>query len=129
MGGGAHLPLSHTYTPAQIFQNVLFRCSLAQAILFAIFALSSVSLIDCTSVGSCSDGPASWCSSGRLRAENVRSEVADVTGIVKNIGKSVFRHQNVWGGSAPQFLFLANPCPSLSSEATDDRKQPSLSRD
>ena len=34
----------------------------------------------------------------RLRAENVRSKVADVTGIVKNIGKSVFRHQNVGGG-------------------------------
>ena len=65
----------------------------------------------------------------RLRAENVRSEVADVTGIVKNIGKSVFRHQNVGGGGgrpAPQFFFLANPCPSLSSEATDYRKQPSF---
>ena len=37
----------------------------------------------------------------RLRAENVRSEVADVTGIVKNIGKSVFRHQNVGGGLCP----------------------------
>ena len=36
----------------------------------------------------------------RLRAENVRSEVADVTGIVKNIGKSVFRHQDVGGGGA-----------------------------
>ena len=28
----------------------------------------------------------------------MRSEVADVTGIVKNIGKSVFRHQDVGGG-------------------------------
>ena len=102
MGGRAHLPLSHTHTPAQIFQNVLFRCSLAQVLLFAIFALSSVSLIDCTSVGSCSGGPASWCSLGRLRAENVRSEVADVTGIVENINKSVFRYQTVGGGgSAP----------------------------
>ena len=36
----------------------------------------------------------------RLRAENVRSEVADVTGIVKYIGKSVFRHQNVGGSSS-----------------------------
>ena len=100
-GGGANLPLSHTHqAPAQIFQNVLFRCSLAQANLFAIFALSSVSLIDCTSVGSCSGAPASWCSLAfvSVRAENVRSEVADVTGIVKHIGKSVFRCQNVGGG-------------------------------
>ena len=29
----------------------------------------------------------------RLRAKNLRSEVADVTGIVKYIGKSVFWHQ------------------------------------
>ena len=29
----------------------------------------------------------------RLRAENLRSEVADVRGIVKYIGKSVFWHQ------------------------------------
>ena len=107
MGGGAHLPLNHTHTPAHIFQNVLFRCSLAQAILFAIFALSSVSLIDCISVGSCSGGPASWYSLGRLRAENVRSEVADVTGIVENINESVFRHQNVGEGRAlpPNFRF------------------------
>ena len=33
----------------------------------------------------------------RLRAENVRSEVADNTDIVKYIGKCVFRHQNVGG--------------------------------
>ena len=63
----------------------------------------------------------------------MRSEVADVTGIVKNIGKSVFRHQNVGegGGGAlpPNFCFWlihVHPCPSLSSEATDYRKQPSF---
>ena len=42
----------------------------------------------------------------RLRAENVR---ADVKVIVKYIGNSVFRHQNVegggGGGGGPQFLF------------------------
>ena len=32
----------------------------------------------------------------RLRAENVRSEVADVTGIVKYIGKSVFAAPKRW---------------------------------
>ena len=31
----------------------------------------------------------------RLSAENVGSEVADVTGIVRYIGTSVFRNQNV----------------------------------
>ena len=62
----------------------------------------------------------------------MRSEVADVTGIVENINKSVFRYQTVGGGggggSAPKFSFLANPCPSLSSEAIDYRKQPSFSK-
>ena len=33
-----------------------------------------------------------------LRAENVRSEVTDVTGDVKYIGKSVFRHKFLFGG-------------------------------
>ena len=40
-----------------------------------------------------------------LRAENVRSEVTDVTGDVKYIGKSVFRHKNVcWGGGGAMDL-------------------------
>ena len=39
----------------------------------------------------------------------MRSEVADVTGIVENINKSVFRHQTVGGGGRgalpPNFVF------------------------
>ena len=47
----------------------------------------------------------------RLRAENVR---ADVKVIVKYIGNSVFRHQNVEGGrGAPQFLFGGLRPPSV----------------
>ena len=44
--GGTHLPLSHTHTLTQNFQN---------ANLFAILTVSSVSVV------SCSGGPASWC--------------------------------------------------------------------
>ena len=61
-------------------------------------------------VYSCSGGPASLCFLGSyLGAENVRSEVADVTGIVKYIGKTVFRHQNWGGGYGP--LFPPTPPP------------------
>ena len=72
----AHLWLSYTQTPTQIFQNVL-RYSLAQTNVFAIFKVSTLSVIDF------------WqCISGqlflsRLRTKNVRSEVTDVTGIEK----------------------------------------------
>ena len=52
----------------------------------------------------------------RLRTENVRSEVTDVTVIVKYISKSVFRHQNAGGSVPPNFCLgweLRPPCPLL----------------
>ena len=42
-GGGAHLSPSHAHIPTPKFS---LRCSLAQANLFAIFTVSSVSVID-----------------------------------------------------------------------------------
>ena len=99
---GGLLPLSHMHTPIQIFSKCFLHCSLAQA----IFTVSSVSVINLwQKLGSCPGSRASTCFLlgsflSRPRAENVGSEVADVTGIVKYIRKSVFWHQ-----APPQFLF------------------------
>ena len=46
----------------------------------------------------------------------MRSEVADVTGIVKYIGKTVFRHQN-WGGR------LRIPLPPYSAAYVLERRE------
>ena len=94
--GGSSLtqPYANLYSN---FPKCPLRYSLAQANVFANFKVSTVSVIDL------------WqCFSGqlflsRLRADNMRSEVTDVTSIVKYISKSVFRHQNVWGPVLPNF--------------------------
>ena len=49
----------------------------------------------------------------RLRAENVRSKVAYVRGIVKFIFKRVFWEPKGVGRSSPNFLPLAPPPPPL----------------
>ena len=92
--GGSSLtqPYANLYSN---FPKCPLRYSLAQANVFAIFTVSTVSVID---FWQCIGGQ-SFLS--RLRAENVCSEVTDVTGIVKHISKSVFRHQNVRGGLCP----------------------------
>ena len=94
--GGSSLTQQYSNSYSN-FPKCPLRYSLTQANVFAIFTVSTVSVIDF------------WqCISGqlflsRLRAKNVRSEVTDVTGIVKYISKSVFRHQNVGGSVPPNF--------------------------
>ena len=94
--GGSSLTQPYA-NPYSNFPKCLLRYSLAQANVFAVFTVSTVSVIDL------------WqCISrlfflSRLRADNMRSEVTDVTSIVKYISKSVFRHQNVWGPVLPNF--------------------------
>ena len=88
-GGGASSTQPYAY-PYSDFSRCSLHCSLAQA----IFTVSSVSVINLwQKVGSSPGSPASLCFLNSLRAENVGSEVADVTGIVKYIRKSVFWHQ------------------------------------
>ena len=88
---------------------ILF-CSLVQANFSAIFTVSSVSVIDlwqCISRQlfrpSCFMVLLSQFLS-RLRAENVRSKVAYVKGIVKFIFKRVFWEPKGVGRSSPNFL-------------------------
>ena len=83
---------------------------------FAIFTVSSVSVIDlwqCISRQlfrpSCFMVLLSQFLS-RLRAENVRSKVAYVKGIVKFIFKRVFWEPKGVGRSSPNFLPLPPPC-------------------
>ena len=108
--GGGLLPLSHMHTPIQIFSKCFLHCSLAQA----IFTVSSVSVINLwQKLGSCPGSRASTCFLlgsflSRPRAENVGSEVADVTGIVKYIRKSVFWHQ-----APPPNFYLGGLCTPL----------------
>ena len=105
--GGSSLTQPYA-NPYSNFPKCLLRYSLAQANVFAIFTVSTVSVIDL------------WqCISrllflSRLRAENVRSEVTDFTGIVKHVSKSVsyasLSHQSfVRGGN----YATPPPCPLL----------------
>ena len=59
---GAHLPLSHTHTPSQIFQNTL--CIICWHKQSSQCLVCPLSICDNASVGSCSGGPASLCFSG-----------------------------------------------------------------
>ena len=104
-GGGAfwnvgrvHLPLSHTHTPAQIFQNALCVVHWHKQYSQCLVCPQSMQC-KCRQLfrRSCFIVFLRWFLR-RLRAENVRSEVADNTDIVKYIGKCVFRHQNVGEG-------------------------------
>ena len=94
--GGSSLTQPYA-NPYSNFPKCLLRYSLAQANVFAVFTVSTVSVIDL------------WqCISrllflSRLRADNMHSEVTDVTSIVKYISKSVFRHQNEWEPFLPNF--------------------------
>ena len=97
-GMGADLPLSHSNTHTQTFQNTLcvFRwhkqssqCLVCpQSICDEMHQLAIVqaTLLRCFLL---------VLQSSECKKCNVRSEVADVTGIVKYIRKSVFRYQNV----------------------------------
>ena len=96
---------------------LILCCSLAQANFFAIFTVSSVSVIDlwqCISRQlfrpSCFMVLLSQFLS-RLRAENVRSKVAYVKGIVKFIFKRVFWEPKGVGRSSPNFLPLPTSPP------------------
>ena len=94
--GGSSLTQPYA-NPYSNFPKCLLRYSLAQANVFAIFTVSTVSVIDL------------WqCISrllflSRVRADNMRSEVTDVTSIVKYISKSVFRDQNEREPFLPNF--------------------------
>ena len=59
MWRGAHLPLSHTHTPSQIFQNTL--CIICWHKQSSQCLVCPLSICDNASVGSCSGGPASLC--------------------------------------------------------------------
>ena len=59
MWRGAHLPLSHTHTPSQIFQNTL--CIICWHKQSSQCLVCLLSICDNASVGSCSGGPASLC--------------------------------------------------------------------
>ena len=99
--GGSSSTQPYAY-PNSNFPKFALRCSLAQA-LFTVFSVFVIDLWRCISRQlfrrSCFIVLLRWFLSP-LRAENVRSEVADNTDIVKYIGKCVFRHQNVAGGGS-----------------------------
>ena len=59
MWRGAHLPLGHTHTPSQIFQNTL--CIICWHKQSSQCLVCLLSICDNASVGSCSGGPASLC--------------------------------------------------------------------
>ena len=59
MWRGAHLPLSHTHTPSQIFQNTL--CIICWHKQSSQCLVCPLSICDNASVSSCSGGPASLC--------------------------------------------------------------------
>ena len=107
--GGSSLTQPYT-NPYSNFPKCPLRHLLAQANVFAILTVSTVSVID---FWRCIRGQLFL---SRLRTENVRSEVTDVTVIVKYISKSVFRHQNTGGSVPPNFCLgweLRPPCPLL----------------
>ena len=136
MWRGAHLPLSHTHTPSQIFQNTL--CIICWHKQSSQCLVCPLSICDNASVGSCSGGPASLCflgspvvlelSEGRKYA--LMSQVLSNTSVKVFFGtKTSLRPPNFfffwWGGRG-----LRTPCPSYSAaydilivlETTEDHK-------
>ena len=134
MWRGAHLPLSHTHTPSQIFQNTL--CIICWHKQSSQCLVCPLSICDNASVGSCSGGPASLCflgspvvlelSEGRKYA--LMSQVLSNTSVKVFFGtKTSLRPPNFFffGGGG-----LCTPCPSYSVaydilivlETTEDHK-------
>ena len=134
MWRGAHLPLSHTHTPSQIFQNTL--CIICWHKQSSQCLVCPLSICDNASVGSCSGGPASLCflgspvvlelSEGRKYA--LMSQVLSNTSVKVFFGtKTSLRPPNFFffGGGG-----LRTPCPSYSAaydilivlETTEDHK-------
>ena len=133
MWRGAHLPLSHTHTPSQIFQNTL--CIICWHKQSSQCLVCPLSICDNASVGSCSGGPASLCflgspvvlelSEGRKYA--LMSQVLSNTSVKVFFGtKTSLRPPNFFFGGEG----LRTPCPSYSIaydilivlETTEDHK-------
>ena len=135
MWRGAHLPLSHTHTPSQIFQNTL--CIICWHKQSSQCLVCLLSICDNASVGSCSGGPASLCFLGSPvvlelpegRKYALMSQVLSNTSVKVFFGtKTSLRPPNFffWGGGGG----LRTPCPSYSAaydilivlETTEDHK-------
>jgi len=108
---GAHLLLSHTHTPSQIFQNTL--CIVRWHKQSSQYLVCPLLICDNESVGICSGGPPSLCFLSSSWVVWGQKMCAHVTGIVWYIGKSIFPHQNIsaplnffWGGG---YVPLAPP--------------------
>ena len=100
MWRGAHLPLSHTHTPSQIFQNTL--CIICWHKQSSQCLVCPLSICDNASVGSCSGGPASLCFLGSpvvLELSEGR-KYALMSQVLSNTSVKVF-----FGTKPPQFLF------------------------
>ena len=134
MWRGAHLPLSHTHTPSQIFQNTL--CIICWHKQSSQCLVCPLSICDNASVGSCSGGPASLCFLGSpvvLELSEGR-KYALMSQVLSNTSAKVFFGTKT-SLRPPNFFFLGGgglrtPCPSYSAaydilivlETTEDHK-------
>ena len=134
MWRGAHLPLSHTHTPSQIFQNTL--CIICWHKQSSQCLVCPLSICDNASVGSCSGGPASLCFLGSpvvLELSEGRKYVL-MSQVLSNTSVKVFFGTKT-SLRPPNFFFffgggLRTPCPSYSAaydilivlETTEDHK-------
>ena len=135
MWRGAHLPLSHTHTPSQIFQNTL--CIICWHKQSSQCLVCPLSICDNASVGSCSGGPASLCFLGSpvvLELSEGR-KYALMSQVLSNTSVKVFFGTKT-SLRPPNFFFLGGgeglrtPCPSYSAaydilivlETTEDHK-------
>ena len=134
MWRGAHLPLSHTHTPSQIFQNTL--CIICWHKQSSQCLVCLLSICDNASVGSCSGGPASLCFLGSpvvLELSEGR-KYALMSQVLSNTSVKVFFGTKTSLRPPPIFFFfgggLRTPCPSYSAaydilivlETTEDHK-------
>ena len=134
MWRGAHLPLSHTHTPSQIFQNTL--CLICWHKQSSQCLVCPLSICDNASVGSSSGGPASLCFLGSpvvLELSEGR-KYALMSQVLSNKSVKVFFGTKT-SLRSPNFFFFAGgglrtPCPSYSAaydilivlETTEDHK-------
>ena len=133
MWRGAHLPLSHTHTPSQIFQNTL--CIICWHKQSSQCLVCPLLICDNASVGSCSGGPASLCFLGSpvvLELSEGR-KYALMSQVLSNTSVKVFFGTKT-SLRPPIFFFwrggLRTPCPFYSAaydilvvlETTEDHK-------
>ena len=135
MWRAAHLPLSHTHTPSQIFQNTL--CIICWHKQSSQRLVCPLSICDNASVASCSGGPASLCFLGSpvvLELSEGR-KYALMSQVLSNTSVKVFFGTKT-SLRPPNFFFFGGggglriPCPSYSAaydilivlETTEDHK-------